>query len=281
NAILELNPRLSSSLRPSLDIARFAGRCVGVLIMYKRVLDAAIAPHFFKTLMGRRPGLEDLEAVDGELYRALGWMLENDITGVLFETFAVREETRGTMRTVELCAGGERIAVTEANKAAYVDARVQHRLFGRVMGEVMAFRDGLTGFVPIDLLQRFSDDELSVVFCGKSTVNITTWEQKTEYIGYTPSDPIIAWFWDVVRGLSDAQRAKLLFFVTGSPRVPVGGFERSRYSAGPERFVVERAGVAGGQAWPLPSSHACTSTLHLPPYPDRATLERKLVYAIE
>ena len=104
-----------------------------------------------------------------------------------------------------------------------------------------------------------------------------------------------------MRGLSDAQRAKLLFFVTGSPRVPVGGFERSRYSAGPERFVVERAGVAGGlvgagagagagglisgdasgQAWPLPSSHACTSTLHLPPYPDRATLERKLVYAIE
>ena len=57
----------------------------------------------------------------------------------------MREETRGTMRTVELCAGGERIAVTEANKAAYVDARVQHRLFGRVMGEVMAFRDGLTG----------------------------------------------------------------------------------------------------------------------------------------
>ena len=48
-----------------------------------------------------------------------------------------------------------------------------------------------------------------------------------------------------MRGLSDAQRAKLLFFVTGSPRVPVGGFERSRYSAGPERFVVERAGVAG------------------------------------
>ncbi|KAL1750385.1 hypothetical protein FB107DRAFT_223993, partial [Schizophyllum commune] len=281
NAILELNPLLSSSLRPSLDIARFAGRCVGVLIMYKRVLDAAIAPHFFKTLMGRRPGLEDLEAVDGELYRALGWMLENDITGVLFETFAVREETRGTMRTVELCAGGERIAVTEANKAAYVDARVQHRLFGRVMGEVMAFRDGLTGFVPIDLLQRFSDDELSVVFCGKSTVNITTWEQKTEYIGYTPSDPVIAWFWDVVRGLSDAQRAKLLSFVTGSPRVPVGGFERSRYSAGPERFVVERAGDASSKAWPLPSSHACTSTLHLPPYPDRATLERKLVYAIE
>ena len=110
-----------------------------------------------------------------------------------------------------------------------------------------------------------------------------------------------------MRGLSDAQRAKLLFFVTGSPRVPVGGFERSRYSAGPEKFVVERAGVAGGlggggegagvvisggagglnsgdassKAWPLPSSHACTSTLHLPPYPDRATLERKLVYAIE
>ena len=75
NATLELNPLLSSSLRPSLDIARFAGRCVGVLIMYKRVLDAAIAPHFFETLMGRRPGLEDLEEVDGELYRALGWML--------------------------------------------------------------------------------------------------------------------------------------------------------------------------------------------------------------
>ncbi|KAI4525874.1 hypothetical protein K525DRAFT_190436, partial [Schizophyllum commune Loenen D] len=278
NAILELNPRLSSSLRPSLDIARFAGRCVGVLIMYKRVLDAAIAPHFFKTLMGRRPGLEDLEAVDGELWRALGWMFENDITGVLFETFSVEEETPTGKRVIELVPGGARITVTEANKRVYVNARVGHRLIGRVRRELDAFRDGFTGFVPIDLLQRFTEDELAVLCCGQPEIPITAWQRRTQIHGYAPDDPVIAWFWDCVRRWDVARQEKLLFFVTGNSRVPLGSpHERSRSPRGPDVFVIER----GGEPKALPTGHACSSTLYLPPYPSRRVLEAKLLYAIE
>ncbi|KAI5885615.1 uncharacterized protein SCHCODRAFT_01176478 [Schizophyllum commune H4-8] len=273
-----MNPHLSSSLRPSLDIARFAGRCVGILIMYKRVLDAALAPAFFKTLMGRRPGLEDLEAVDAELYRALRWMFENNITDVLFETFSIEEETSTGLRVVELIPGGAQIPVTEANKKEYVDARVGHRLIGRVRQELDAFRDGFTGFVPIDLLRRFTEGELAVLSCGLPEITISGWQRRTQIRGYAPDDSVVAWFWDCVRGWDVTRLEKLLFFVTGKTRVPLGSpHERSRLPRAPDVFIIERGGDPGS----LPTSHACSSTLYLPPYPSRRVLEKKLLYAIE
>ena len=110
---------------------------------------------------------------------------------MLFETFSVEEETPTGKRVIEIVPGGARIAVTEANKIGYVNARVGHRLIGRVRRELDAFRDGFTGvsipsplctpagltrhifkFVPIDLLRRFTEDELAVLCCGQPEISM-------------------------------------------------------------------------------------------------------------
>lgn len=42
--------------------------------------------------------------------------------------------------------------------------------------------------------------------------------------GYTGTEEVIAWFWEVVDGLSDAQRRMLLQFWSGSDGQPADGF---------------------------------------------------------
>lgn len=42
--------------------------------------------------------------------------------------------------------------------------------------------------------------------------------------GFTHDANEIKWFWIAVENLNDAERAKLLQFITGSSQVPLGGF---------------------------------------------------------
>lgn len=62
------------------------------------------------------------------------------------------------------------------------------------------------------------------MLCGISKIDIVDWERHTVYRHYTESSKQIQWFWQFVREITDEQRARLLQFVTGTCRVPIGGF---------------------------------------------------------
>lgn len=60
---------------------------------------------------------------------------------------------------------------------------------------------------------------------------------------YTRSSKQIQWFWQFVReGCDNEMKARLLQFVTGTCRVPVGGFSELMGSNGPQRFCIEKVG---------------------------------------
>jgi NEDD4-like E3 ubiquitin-protein ligase WWP1 len=80
-----------------------------------------------------------------------------------------------------------------------------------------------------------------------------------------------------VRDTDNEKRARLLQFVTGTCRVPVGGFAELMGSNGPQRFCIEKVGK---DTW-LPRSHTCFNRLDLPPYKSYDQLVEKLNYAIE
>lgn len=87
----------------------------------------------------------------------------------------------------------------------------------------------------------------------------------------------MTWFWQFVRESCDnEQRARLLQFVTGTCRVPVGGFSELMGSNGPQRFCIEKVGK---ENW-LPRSHTCFNRLDLPPYKSFEQLSQKLLFAI-
>ena len=72
---------------------------------------------------------------------------------------------------------------------------------------------------------------------------------------------IIAWLWDIVHGVfDDAERRRLLFFLTGSDRAPVKGL-------GALAITVSRNGP---DSLRLPTAHTCFNVLLLPDYRARA-----------
>jgi len=70
--------------------------------------------------------------------------------------------------------------------------------------------------------------------------------------GYTSSHPVIRWFWEVVEGFGQEQRAHLVQFVTGTSKVPLEGFAALRGMSGLQKFNIHKA--YGGDAR-LPTAH--------------------------
>ncbi|KAH9954579.1 hypothetical protein BC827DRAFT_1379414 [Russula dissimulans] len=276
NYTLQINP--ASGVNPEhLDYFKFIGRVLGLAIFHHRFLDAYFVPGFYKMVLGKKVNLKDLEAVDYELYKGLTWMLDNDITDVLEESFCVTEDRFGEHVVVDLKPGGANLPVTETNKEEYVELVVTHRIAGRISEQFRAFRDGLGDVLPLDLLRVFDEHELELLIGGMTEIDMDDWTRFTDYRGYEKTDRVIEWFWTCLRSWPTERKARLLQFTTGTSRVPVNGFKDLQGSDGPRRFTIEKSGDPSG----LPRSHTCFNRLDLPPYEDYESLEKKLRFAIE
>lgn len=78
------------------------------------------------------------------------------------------------------------------------------------------------------------------------------------------------------------ERARLLAFITGSSRAPVGGLSRLPLTIMRTGFSVEEHERKGGcDLTQLPRAHTCFNYLMLPEYPDRETFVRYLRYALQ
>lgn len=140
-----------------------------------------------------------------------------------------------------------------------------------------AFFTGFNSVFPIEWLQYFDERELELLLCGMQEIDVDDWQRNTVYRHYAPQSKHIVWFWQFVRSLDKEKRSKLLQFVTGTCRVPVGGFSELIGSTGPQLFCIERVGK---ENW-LPRSHTCFNRLDLPPYRSYDQLVEKLTAAIE
>jgi E3 ubiquitin-protein ligase NEDD4 len=171
NYTLQINP--ASGVNPEhLNYFKFIGRCLGLGIFHRRFLDAYFIVSFYKTILKKKVTLADLESVDAELHRGLTWMLENDITDVIDETFTTTEDRFGEMVMVELRPGGEEQPVTEDNKKEYVDAIVEYRIVKRVREQHEAFMSGFSELIPLDLVTVFDERELELLIGGMSEIDV-------------------------------------------------------------------------------------------------------------
>ncbi|KAI0075827.1 HECT-domain-containing protein [Panus rudis PR-1116 ss-1] len=276
NYTLQINP--ASGVNPEhLNYFKFIGRCLGLGIFHRRFLDAYFITAFYKMILRKKVTLADLESVDAELYRGLKWMLDNDITDVIDETFTTTEERFGEMVTVELKPGGADIPVTEENKKEYVNLVVEYRIEKRVKEQFDAFMSGFSELIPQDLINVFDERELELLIGGMSEIDVDDWSKFTDYRGYEVNDEVIQWFWKCVRSWPPERKSRLLQFATGTSRIPVNGFKDLQGSDGPRRFTIEKSGDPSQ----LPKSHTCFNRIDLPPYKDYATLEQKLTLAVE
>ncbi|CAG0896508.1 unnamed protein product [Darwinula stevensoni] len=116
---LQINP--DSSINPDhLSYFHFVGRVLGLALFHGLHLDGSpFTSAFYRKLLGKPVSLGDIADVDPELHRSLTWILENDITGVIENTFAVEHCAFGKLTIREFKSNGRNIPVTEENKKEY------------------------------------------------------------------------------------------------------------------------------------------------------------------
>ncbi|KAK5074263.1 hypothetical protein LTS08_005217 [Lithohypha guttulata] len=276
NYTLQINPH--SGINPEhLNYFKFIGRVVGLAIFHRRFLDSFFIGAFYKMMLRKKVMINDMEGVDEEYHKNLTWMLENDITDILDQTFSVDDEQFGETMTIDLKPGGRDIPVTNENKHEYVELLTEWKIKKRVEDQFNAFITGFNELIPADLVNVFDERELELLIGGIADIDVDDWKKHTDYRGYQESDEVIQHFWKVIRTWDAEQKSRLLQFATGTSRIPVNGFKDLQGSDGPRRFTIEKAGEVNA----LPKSHTCFNRLDLPPYKSYDTLQSKLATAVE
>jgi hypothetical protein len=278
NYTLSVNP--ASGINPEhLQYFQFVGRVIAMAIFHDRFIDNGFTIAFYKTLLDRPVTYKDMESVDEEYYNSLVWILENNVEeSYLDMTFCTEIEEFGVTREVPLKEGGGEIEVNEANKMEYVNLITEFKLQTIVAEQMSAVKKGFSEILPLSALRGFDEKELELLLIGMTEYDMDEWENSTNYRTYKKSDKQIRWFWEVVRSWDNEKRARLLQFVSGSCRLPVGGFKELMGSNGPMPFCIEKL---SGSTKNLPRSHTCFNRIDLPPYNTKKELEDKLTIAIE
>lgn len=273
---MQINPH--SGINPEhLNYFKFIGRVLGLAIFHRRFLDAYFITSFYKMILDKKIALVDMESVDAEIFRSLTWMLENDVTDVIENTFSVEDDRFGEVVDVELKPGGQEIEVNESNKKEYVELITVWRIQRRVEEQFKSFMSGFNELIPQELINVFDERELELLIGGMSEIDVDDWAKHTDYRNCSSSDQIVVWFWQTVRNWPAEKKSRLLQFTTGTSKVPVNGFKDLQGSDGPRRFTIEKA----GEITHLPKAHTCFNRLDLPPYPSQEELEKKLTFALE
>lgn len=246
--------RLSGVNSEHLMFFKFIGRIIGKALYEGRVLDCHFSRAVYKNILGRSVSIKDMETLDLDYYKSLLWMLENDITDIITETFSIETDDFGEKQVIDLKPGGHDIPVTQENKEEYVQRVVEYRLVESVREQLDNFLKGFHEIIPPELISIFNEQELELLISGLPEIDVDEWKNNTEYHNYSASSSQIQWFWRAVRSFDKEERAKLLQFVTGTSKVPLNGFKELEGMNGVSKFNIHRD---YGHKDRLPSSHTC------------------------
>ncbi|XP_065444338.1 E3 ubiquitin-protein ligase HACE1 isoform X7 [Chrysemys picta bellii] len=273
-------PNSNSSVNPDhLNYFRFAGQILGLALNHRQLVNIYFTRSFYKHILGIPVNYQDVASIDPEYAKNLQWILDNDISDLGLElTFSVETDVFGAMEEVPLKPGGASILVTQDNKAEYVQLVTELRMTRAIQPQINAFLQGFHMFIPPSLIQLFDEYELELLLSGMPEIDVSDWIKNTEYTsGYEREDPVIQWFWDVVEELTQEERVLLLQFVTGSSRVPHGGFAHIMGGSGLQNFTIAAVPYTRNL---LPTSSTCINMLKLPEYPNKEILKNRLLVAL-
>ncbi|XP_062896368.1 E3 ubiquitin-protein ligase HACE1 isoform X5 [Mobula hypostoma] len=273
-------PNSNSSVNPDhLNYFRFAGQILGLALYHRQLVNIYFTRSFYKHILGIPVNYQDVASIDPEYAKNLQWILDNDISDLGLElTFSVETDVFGAMEEVPLKPGGISILVTQENKAEYVQLVTELRMTRAIQPQINAFLQGFHLFIPASLVQLFDEYELELLLSGMPEIDVTDWQHNTEYTsGYDKEEPVIKWFWEVVKEFTQEECVLLLQFVTGSSRVPHGGFAYLMGGSGLQKFTIAAVPYTSNL---LPTSSTCINMLKLPEYPSKENLKDRILVAL-
>ncbi|KAI4466325.1 e3 ubiquitin-protein ligase trip12 [Holotrichia oblita] len=234
---------------------RFLGKFMAKAVMDSRMLDLPFSLTFYRWLLCQEHSLtlSDLAHIAPEIYKNLRKMQEivrqRDLILLNHELSPIDKSekienlefdgcTIGDLgldfilpghSNVEMLRNGKSTNVTVHNLHQYV-ALVSHWvLMEGVSRQMESLREGFESVFPIQNLRMFQPEELEAVFCGSPQDYVTGWDVKTLIEccrpdhGYTADSRAIGFLFEILSSYNREEQRMFVQFLTGSPRLPVGG----------------------------------------------------------
>ncbi|XP_028917770.1 E3 ubiquitin-protein ligase TRIP12 isoform X11 [Ornithorhynchus anatinus] len=284
---------------------RFLGKLMAKAIMDFRLVDLPLGLPFYKWMLRQETSLtsHDLFNIDPVVARSVYHLedivrqkkrLEQDKSQTkeslqcALETLSMNgcsvedlglDFTLPGFPNIELKKGGKDTAVTIHNLEEYLRLVIFWALNEGVARQFDSFRDGFESVFPLSHLQYFYPEELDQLLCGSKT---DTWDAKTLMEccrpdhGYTHDSRAVKYLFEILSSFDNEQQRLFLQFVTGSPRLPVGGFR----SLNPPLTIVRKTFESTENPDDfLPSVMTCVNYLKLPDYSSIEIMREKLLIA--
>jgi hypothetical protein len=124
-----------------------------------------------------------------------------------------------------------------------------------------AFRTGFEIARDTPLLKRLSAHDYWLLLMGREVVDWDELGEVREYRGYGPNAVPVQLFWKLFGEMNEGTKRKMLHFMTGSSRAPIGWIASILLTI-----------VKGADRTRLPTAHSCGRKLALPDVPDKETL---------
>jgi E3 ubiquitin-protein ligase TRIP12 len=308
-----------------LHLFKMLGKFVARSMMDSRIIDVSFNPTFFRIGDGTAtvtPSLGAVATVDADLAKSLKMLKkfvnakhrveENDNLTEMQKRLKIEEIRINDARLVdlsldftlpgyphiELVPNGSETAVTIDNVGQYIRNVIDFTLGSGVQRQVDAFRAGFSQVFPYSALKAFTPDELVMLF-GR---NDEDWSLETlmDSIkadhGYNLDSKSVRNLLQVMSELSPQAKRDFLQFVTGSPKLPIGGKSCRFYdliemmltvSVGFKSLTPMFTVVCKPSEPPLtsddylPSVMTCANYLKMPDYSSLDVLKEKLNVAIK
>ncbi|KAJ6534683.1 hypothetical protein DFH09DRAFT_1180315, partial [Mycena vulgaris] len=278
-------------------IFRVIGQFVAKAMLDSRIIDLSLNKIFLKIVLGEEVPLTvaTLKLVDISLANSLD-KIQNIVSGrapaesdklkrkvALLETVSIEDLALDFTipgYDIELRPGGGDIAVTADNVEEYIREVLDAIIGQGAQLQAKAFREGFSKVFPITDLQAFSADELVLLF-GNSDEDWSA-ETLSEALkadhGFNGESRAIRDLVEILSEYDATTRRNYLQFVTGSPKLPIGGFR----GLNPPLTVVRKPHEAPLTADDyLPSVMTCVNYLKLPEYSSKSIMREKLRVAIQ
>ncbi|KAJ6108115.1 hypothetical protein N7523_009438 [Penicillium sp. IBT 18751x] len=297
----------SEAGKKQLNLFKILGKFVARSMLDSRIIDISFNPAFFRiadTLSSVAPSLGTVKAVDEDLAKSLVMLkrfvkakqsIEED------KTISAHEKSRAIQNiivdgarvedlsldftlpgypAIELIPDGANVPLTIDNVDHYIERVIETTLGSGVRRQVDAFRTGFSQVFPYSALRAFTPNELVMLF-GQAeedwSIETLTDSIKADH-GFNMDSKSVRNLLQTMSELDNQQRRDFLQFVTGSPKLPIGGFK----SLTPIFTVVCRPSEPPYTPDDyLPSVMTCVNYLKLPDYSSLEFLKERLSVAIK
>lgn len=283
---------------------RFMGKFMAKAVMDSRMLDLPFSLTFYRWLLGQEHclTLADLKYVNPDIYKTLRKMqnIVRQRDDILSRTDLTEEEKNEEVEklefdgclvedlgidfvipghNVDLMKNGKSTHVTIHNLHLYVKLMTHWILHEGVTRQMESLREGFESVCPLQNLRVFQPEELESVFCGSPKDYNLGWDVKTLLEccrpdhGYTADSKAIRFLFEVLSSYDREEQRMFVQFLTGSPRLPVGGFK----ALSPPLTVVRKTLEPNMNPDDfLPSVMTCVNYLKLPDYSSIEVMREKL-----